>query len=215
LTALLKDLIPEGQLPVYQDLSFKLNLPAGKAGIFSLWAIGALDRNSSEPLEDSTDRVSNWDRSRYTWEGTIAMCGLTHKIILSENTSVKTSLTSAMNRFNEQDSKQQQRVVYDLTHAWESRFPNTFFIDFTMTFRINKPRYASVWGVQIKNLLLEKSIYDHEFNTETQTEEYKLQDRVLTTKYNNFRTSTYTKPHRSYFFLYWEDHFFAVRISYE
>ncbi len=479
-TALLKALIPEGQLPIYQDLSFKLNFPAGKAGIFSLWAIGALDHNSSQPLEDSTVWVSNWDRSRYTWEGTIAMCGLTHKIILSGNTSVKTSLTTAMNRFSdkvelavppdgfmeyeymknyttmmslrsvmthrfsnrlsnrtglvaarisydigarernpdepgfpllqentgngvtgyvrtftqfrwalnealaatagvnsmifllnnsitleprlgldyhfltensisiaygnhgqieplpvyfycdctvpgrsyqpnlklsptrshhfimgykrliirdlrlnvetyyqhlynvpvspggtyslinfkneyllkdsltnsgtgrnmgfdltvekyltnhyyflvtgslfdskyragdghtyntrwdygvvtnllggkefilgkdhskilginarlvyqggerthpvdEQASKAQQRVVYDLAHAWESRFPNTFFIDFTMTFRVNKPRYASVWGVQIKNLLLEKSIYDHEFNTETQT----------------------------------------------
>jgi hypothetical protein len=101
-TALLKDLIPEGQLPVYQDLSFKLNFPAGKAGIFSIWAIGGLDRNGSEPVEDTTGWVSSWDRSRYTWKGTIAMCGLTHKIILTENTSVRTSLTSAMNRFTEQ-----------------------------------------------------------------------------------------------------------------
>jgi hypothetical protein len=100
-TALLKGLIPEGQLPIYQDLSFKLNFPAGKAGTFSIWAIGGLDRNSSEPLEDSTDWVSNWDRSRYTWEGTIAMSGLTHKIIIAGNTSVKTSLTLGMNRFSE------------------------------------------------------------------------------------------------------------------
>ena len=70
---------------------------------------------------------------------------------------------------DEQASLLAQKVVYDYSRAWESRFPNTFFIDFTVTFRINKPRYASVWGFQIKNMLLEKSIYDHVFNSETQT----------------------------------------------
>ncbi len=100
-TALLKDLIPEGQLPVYQDLSFKLNFPAGKAGVFSIWAVGGLDRNGSEPLEDSTQWTSNWDRSRYTWRGKIAMLGLTHRIILAQNTALRSSFTMAMNQFSD------------------------------------------------------------------------------------------------------------------
>ena len=33
-------LIPEGQLPIFQDLSFKLNFPTARAGIFSIWGIG-------------------------------------------------------------------------------------------------------------------------------------------------------------------------------
>ncbi len=65
----------------------------------------------------------------------------------------------------------EQKVVYDYSMAWESRYPNTFFIDFTATLRVNKSRYASVWGIQIKNLLLEKSIYDHYYNSETQSVE--------------------------------------------
>ena len=41
-TALLRGLIPEGQLPVFQDLSFKLNFPAGKAGTFAVvFSLGA------------------------------------------------------------------------------------------------------------------------------------------------------------------------------
>ena len=68
-------------------------------------------------------------------------------------------------------SRLQQTVVYDYSRAWEARFPNTFFIDLTITFRVNKSRYASIWGIQIKNLLLEKSIYQHDFNRATQSVE--------------------------------------------
>lgn len=64
-----------------------------------------------------------------------------------------------------------QDVVYDYSKAWEERFPNTFYIDFTVTFRINKHKYSSVWGVQIKNMLLEKSIFYHEFNNNDQVVE--------------------------------------------
>jgi hypothetical protein len=100
-TAILKDLIPEGQLPVYQDLNLKLNFPAGKAGIFSVWALGGIDRNGSEPEADSSHWKSSWDQSRYTWRGKIAMGGINHKIILSGKTSVNTSLAAALNQFSD------------------------------------------------------------------------------------------------------------------
>ena len=64
-----------------------------------------------------------------------------------------------------------QDVVYDVDRAWEDRFPNTYFIDFTATLRVNKPRYASIWGIQIKNLLLENSIFYHQFNRKDQVVE--------------------------------------------
>ena len=101
-TALLKDLIPEGQLPVYQDLSFKLYFPAGKAGIFSVWALGGLDRNGSEPLADSSQWKSTWDQTRYTWKGKTGMGGINHKIIISGKTAVNTSLTAALSQFSDQ-----------------------------------------------------------------------------------------------------------------
>ena len=72
---------------------------------------------------------------------------------------------------DEQASVLAQEVVFDYSRAWESRFPNTFFIDFTATLRVNKSRYASVWGIQIKNLLLEKSIFEHVFDSTTQSVE--------------------------------------------
>ena len=74
---------------------------------------------------------------------------------------------------DQEKSQEVQDVVYDYTRAWEERFPNTFYIDFTATFRINKHKYSSVWGVQIKNILLENSIFYHEFNTTGQVVEVK------------------------------------------
>jgi len=103
-TALLKDLIPEGQLPIYQDLSFKLNFPAGKAGVFSAWAPGGIDLNGSDPLTDSTQWKSTWDQTQYTWKGETGMGGMTHKIILSGKTAIRTSLTAALSQFR--DSKE-------------------------------------------------------------------------------------------------------------
>ncbi|MFC2112917.1 carboxypeptidase regulatory-like domain-containing protein [Bacteroidota bacterium] len=100
-TALFKELIPVGQLPIYQDLNIKLQFPTKKAGIFSIWALGGIDQNGSEPLEDSTQWQSSWDQSRYTWNGKIAMGGINHKIILGANTSLNTSLTTALNQFSD------------------------------------------------------------------------------------------------------------------
>ena len=41
-------IIPSQQVPKYQDLSFKLNFPAQRAGTFSLWGIGGIDNNGGE-----------------------------------------------------------------------------------------------------------------------------------------------------------------------
>ena len=37
----------------YQDLAFKLNFPTRKAGTFSIWGLGLLDRNKAEVLDRS------------------------------------------------------------------------------------------------------------------------------------------------------------------
>jgi hypothetical protein len=48
------------------------------------------------------------------------------------------------------------------------RFPNTYYIDFTATLSITRAKYTSIWGIQVKNLLLENSIFYQRFNEERQ-----------------------------------------------
>jgi hypothetical protein len=46
-----------------------------------------------------------------------------------------------------------KRVIFDESRAFEEQYPATCYVDFTLTYRTNKKRYAGTWALQIKNLL--------------------------------------------------------------
>lgn len=87
--------IPSAQIPQYQDLSFKLNFPTKKAGTFSLWGIGALDVNSEPEDKDSAKWASDWDRIAYDWNLNMGAVGLTHKVLIGNQTYLNSSLVAS------------------------------------------------------------------------------------------------------------------------
>ncbi|MBN2520858.1 MAG: carboxypeptidase-like regulatory domain-containing protein, partial [Bacteroidales bacterium] len=89
--------IPSEQIPRYQDLSFKLNFPTYKAGIFSLWGTGAIDYNHQPVDDDSTSWETSWDRNTYEWNVKMGAIGLNHKYIMGEKTYLNTSLVGSGN----------------------------------------------------------------------------------------------------------------------
>lgn len=96
-------IIPADQVPEYQDLSFKVNLPTAAAGTFSVWGVGALDKNS-EPLErDSTLWKSDYDRTYYMWKLNIGAAGVSHKLSLGNKLFLATTAatTATSNKFDQ------------------------------------------------------------------------------------------------------------------
>jgi CarboxypepD_reg-like domain len=92
--SIIKNLIPGQQVPKYQDLSFKINVPTKKAGTFSLWGFGALDFND-EPVDyDSTLWESDWDRIEYVWNLNFGALGLTHKMLIGNSAYSKTTVAA-------------------------------------------------------------------------------------------------------------------------
>lgn len=88
-------IIDTEQVPEWQDLSFKLNFPTKKAGVFSLWMIGAIDR-ITEPVEkDSTKWETSWERRSLNWNIGMAAMGLNHRFILGSSSYINTSLTGS------------------------------------------------------------------------------------------------------------------------
>ncbi len=86
-------LIPgAGGIPEYQDLSFKFNLPAGKAGVFSLWGIGgkakSVDKNENDPSEWET----YWDRIGFEFKTGMGAAGITHTWFPDEKSFLKTTI---------------------------------------------------------------------------------------------------------------------------
>ncbi len=75
----------------YQDLSFKLNLPTKKTGVFSIWGLGLIDKNDVD-AEDKEDWETYADREDVKTSLEKASAGITHKYNLNDDTYIKTIL---------------------------------------------------------------------------------------------------------------------------
>ena len=112
--------IPSEQIPRYQDLSFKLNFPTKKSGIFSLWGTGAKDFNHQPVDRDSITWETDRDRMTYDWKVNLGAMGITHKYIIGNSTYLNTSLVGTGN----ENSMDMQRLDDQLVPQ-----PNWYFID--------------------------------------------------------------------------------------
>jgi hypothetical protein len=110
--ALLKPLIPpEAGVIKYQDLSFKFNFPTKKAGTFVLWGIGALDAQNRDAITDPEQWEKKTDKESFDLNLLNGAAGLTHKLILNNQTYLHTSLAGSGNgistEYNELDKQLQ------------------------------------------------------------------------------------------------------------
>jgi hypothetical protein len=104
---LLQPLLPaHSGLPIYQDLSFKLNFP-NKYGSISLWGIGALDNMQKKQISDTSKWENENSRSDLDWQLNMGAAGITNKLFLGTQTWINTTVAASgtlnhmnMNRFD-------------------------------------------------------------------------------------------------------------------
>ena len=95
---LIQPLLPDDAGGIrYQDLSFKLNFPTKKAGTFSIWGIGALDKSPAKAEEDSTKWIYTQDMSEEKNDLNMGGIGLNHRITLSNKAYLHSSLAASGN----------------------------------------------------------------------------------------------------------------------
>lgn len=94
--------MPESEIPKYQDLSFKINIPTKKAGSFSIWGLGGLDQFDDLHENDSTKWETFYDRSENLWRLNTGVIGFTHKQIITPKTFINNtiSLSGVQNQIN-------------------------------------------------------------------------------------------------------------------
>ncbi|HEY9124402.1 MAG TPA: TonB-dependent receptor, partial [Bacteroidales bacterium] len=61
-------------------------------------------------------------------------------------------------------SVQAKRIIYDSNKIFENQYPSNFFLDLSITYRINKAKYSSTFALQVKNALGTPAIIDNEYN---------------------------------------------------
>lgn len=101
---LIKPILPEGaNVPIYQDLCLKINVPTKSAGVFSLWALGAANKIEFEAETDTSKWSYLEDPEFGDASQRMGAVGLNHRLIIGPKTYLNTSfaLTADFTRYDE------------------------------------------------------------------------------------------------------------------
>lgn len=77
----------------FQDLSYNIHLPTKKAGTFSFFGFGGLSSLDNDPVNDSSKWEAESDRYITFYRGKVGMSAITHNILLSRSTQLKTAIS--------------------------------------------------------------------------------------------------------------------------
>ena len=95
--ALVSPLLPEeAQGTRYQDLSYKINFPTKKSGVFSIWGIGLIDRSGQTAKTDSTLWLYDQDIQSQDARQYMGATGISHRITLNNSTQWKTTIAATV-----------------------------------------------------------------------------------------------------------------------
>lgn len=90
----------------FQDLSFNVWLPAGKAGVFTLFGMGGLSDQTQRGKADSLLwEEDDFKRYDYDFVANTGVAGLTHSLILNDKTYLKTIVAASGTRNGERTDK--------------------------------------------------------------------------------------------------------------
>lgn len=99
-----------GGIPRYQDLTFKVNLPAGKTGSFCLFGLGGMSG-----LDDNFSDTEEIIRERSDYSSHMGTIGLIHYYHLSPNSYFKTSISTSANGSSVDYYELDNNAVMELT----------------------------------------------------------------------------------------------------
>ncbi|HOY08349.1 MAG TPA: TonB-dependent receptor [Saprospiraceae bacterium] len=156
--ALLAPLLPENAGGIkYQDLSFKLNFPTQKAGVFSFWGIGLADNAGAKAKIDSTEWEYADDNETHDIKQYMGAAGLSHKYFFNSNTYAKTTLSATASGIDWTTRKMNNQ----LSLQPYSRISNTNW-NFVLSSFVNKKfsaRHTNRTGILVTGMM-----YDIQLN---------------------------------------------------
>ncbi len=92
--SILQSIMPiETGLPDYTDLSFNLDFPTKKAGVFSLWSLNGYGRIAHEPSDPPEDWETSFNNIKYELTYGLTASGLNHKIIIGKKSLLSSSFS--------------------------------------------------------------------------------------------------------------------------
>ena len=91
-------------LPEYQDVSFKINVPTEKAGVFSLFGLAGKNTSTEDASRDSTDLIDgDYEPFGFVEAQTTGTIGLSHRLLLSNNSYLRTVAIASFEQTSEEE----------------------------------------------------------------------------------------------------------------
>ena len=150
---LVRPLFPEeikDFIPVYQDLSFKINMPTKKAGVFSIWGLFSDDSDDFKAEQDS----SLWEMADDRMDGTLTQrmggLGLNHRYIFQKNAYLNTSIALTGDYMKYEGGI----LGYDL-NRYENEYMDVHNYKYTFTSVYNRKfsaKHANRTGIIVDNM---------------------------------------------------------------
>ncbi len=124
-------------IPVYQDLSFNINVPLGRAGKFSVFGVGGIDGLNGEEINEAENKI---DITRLN--SSVGFAGVNHLYFFNDNSSISTSvgISSTVNKtliYNRNDD-----IIDD--YIWQRNSESTAELLIEYKNRINSRNYLKL-----------------------------------------------------------------------
>jgi hypothetical protein len=167
---LIKPVLPEEtNVPVYQDLSYNINLPTENLGNFSLWGLAADDQNEFIPDPDTSKWEMKFDQRKGNSDQKMFATGLNHRLITGDKTWLNSSLAVTGSTTDYQDgtlgfdgtvypekqlSNQQYKLSLNsaLQHKFSARHSNKTGIRIRQVWYNTRIDYAGAMGLPLSTI---------------------------------------------------------------
>lgn len=114
-----------GLIPNYQDVTFKLNFPTKKAGTFTVFGLGGINKVLTDPEKDSAQWDADNTNLKLNNRNTTGIAGISHQYFLNKKAYIKTILSGSYeNAVNNSDTLNVQDN-YNSVHTYDSKYSNT------------------------------------------------------------------------------------------
>src|SRR5690554_2481840 len=132
--ALLAPILPENAGGVkYQDLSFKLNFPTPKAGTFSFWGMGLIDRSGAKAKENIDEWKYNIDREDEDVKQYMGTAGITHNILLNDKQYLRSTFAITANGMDMHSERADSNFNFFPKKEVDNKYYNFVFNSFLNT----------------------------------------------------------------------------------
>jgi len=148
---IIKPILPEeANIPIYQDLCLKVNVPTKSFGNFSLWALGADNKIKFETETDTSQWSYNDDRMYGGAKQRMGAIGINHRYIIGSKTYLSTSYALSGDYTIFKAGFLSSELIRSASDDFENlNYKNTFTSAFNHKF---SARHTNRTGIELNNL---------------------------------------------------------------